>query len=98
MGGGHFDYDSFRIIEFAEKLELEIEVNDDKSVDEYGDPVGYGLGKETLWRLKRAHRIIELVGELAEHIERLYSGDHGEEIFNALADKILEKVCEKERG
>ena len=89
MSGGHFDYDCFRISEFAENLKHEIDVNDDKTEDKFGDRRGYHFNINTLNRLTVAHRIIEKAGKLAKEIEWLYSGDHGEDSFNGLVDGIL---------
>ena len=92
MSGGHFDYGCFRISQFADELKHEIEINDDETKDEFGDSRGYGFEKETISRLATAQQIIETAGKLAREIEWLYSGDHGEESFNKLADKILAGV------
>jgi hypothetical protein len=89
MSGGHFDYGCFRISQFAYELKHEIEINGDEAKDEFGDNIGYGFGKETMARLMTAQQIIETAGKLAREIEWLYSGDHGEESFNRLVDKIL---------
>jgi hypothetical protein len=92
MSGGHFDYGCFCISQFADELKHEIEINDDETKDKFGDTRGYGFKEETVFRLVTAHRIIETAGKLAREIEWLYSGDHGEESFNSLADKILDGV------
>ena len=91
MSGGHFEYKCFEISRFADELEHEIEVNDCDEMDQYGGDVGYHFKAETVGRLKRAHSIIALAGKLAREIEWLYSGDHGEESFAALYDRITEK-------
>jgi len=89
MSGGHFDYKCFRISQFAEELQHEIDVNDDSSLDEYGSVVGASFNKATMSRLNVAKQIIETAGDLAKEIEWLYSGDHGEDSFNELFDKII---------
>ena len=91
MSGGHFNYGCFRISQFADELEHEIEINDDETKDEFGDKRGYGFEKETISRLMNAQKIIETAGKLAREIEWLYSGDHGEESFNLLVDNILKQ-------
>ena len=89
MSGGHFDYGCFRVSQFADELKHEIEINGDETTDEYGGRRGCGFEKETISRLVVAQQIIETAGKLAREIEWLYSGDHGEESFNNLVDKIL---------
>jgi len=89
MSGGHFDYRCFAISNFAEELQHEIDINNDKTKDEYGDNVGEGLSAYTLERVVKAQKIIETAGKLAREIEWLYSGDYGEESFIKLIDKII---------
>lgn len=91
MSGGHFDYNCFRIIQFAEELQHEIDINNDKAEDEYGDHRGYHYEKGIIDKLIKAQKIIEQAGKLAREIEWLYSGDHGEESFNRLFDQIMRK-------
>lgn len=40
MSGGHFDYGCFKISQFAEDLQHEIDVNDDDTKNEYGGSRG----------------------------------------------------------
>lgn len=87
MSGGHFDYNCYRIANFAEELECEIRKNDDKTMDEYGDIRGAGFDAETMSRLVISHEIISLAAKLAKEIEWLYSGDSGEEDFVDMFDK-----------
>lgn len=89
MSGGHFDYGCYRVSQFAEDLQHEIDTNNDETKDEFGQKMGYVLEPETLSRVVTAQKIIETAGKLAREIEWLYSGDHSEESFTRLADKIL---------
>jgi len=89
MSGGHFDYKCFIISQFAEELQHAIEINSDDSLGEYGTPIGACFSDGTLFRLKRAQQIIDTAGNLAKEIEWLYSGDHGDDSFNKLFDKII---------
>ncbi len=89
MSGGHFNYKCFKISEFADELKHEIDVNDFQSTDQYGDKVGSNFNPKTLNRIKVAHEIIETAAKLAKEIEWLYSGDHGEDSFNEIFDKIM---------
>lgn len=89
MSGGHFNYACHKISHFAEALQHEIDVNDDKTLDDYNCPRGYNYKPETITRLNVILQIIESAGKLAREVEWLYSGDHGEDTFNSLCDKIL---------
>lgn len=89
MSGGHFDYGCFRISQFADELQHEIDINSDETTDDFGDRRGYGFSDDTLLRLRTSQRVIETAGKLAREIEWLYSGDHGEDSFCLLVDKIL---------
>ena len=92
MSGGSFDYNCFKIQWFAEELQHKLDLNDDKTIDQYGDPVGYGFKKETVDRLVKPQKIIAVAGKLAREIEWLYSGDHGEDTFCGLVDELLKKL------
>jgi hypothetical protein len=81
MSGGSFDYNCFRISQFAADLAAMIEENDSEGGEEFS--------LETIGTLRKCQAIIALAGELAHHIEWLYSGDHGEETFMRLANKDL---------
>ena len=89
MSGGHFDYGCFRISQFADELQHEIDTNDDESLNDWGEKRGRGFSPETMFRLRTAQKIIETAGKLAREVEWLYSGDHGEESFQGLVDKIF---------
>lgn len=87
MSGGHFDYNCFRISQFADDLEHEIKNNDVKNDYGYEE----GLHNETLELLAKIHKIIELSGKLAKEVEWLYSGDVAEDSFVPSANKILDE-------
>jgi hypothetical protein len=89
MSGGHFDYGCFRISQFADELQHEIETNDDQTPTDWGGMVGENLAPETVSRLKVAQAIIAKAGRLAREIEWLYSGDHSEESYWRLHDGIM---------
>lgn len=80
MSGGHFEYKCFAVSQFAEELQHEIDINK-HNAHEFSD--------ETMQRLTLAQKLIKLSGKLAREIEWLYSGDHGEESFNEIFDKIM---------
>lgn len=86
MSGGAFDYNCFRIAEFADDLKYRIETNGESDKRGCGDD----FSKETLSVLSEAYRVIRQAAKLAKEIEWLYSGDTGEDTFNELAKEILE--------
>lgn len=78
MSGGHFDYNCFRISQFADELKVEIEDNHTEDED-WGYAPHYA--DETIELLEVSHNIIEMAGKIAKEVEWLYSGDTGEEDF-----------------
>ena len=86
MSGGSFDYNCFKISQFAEELKNRIDENDHE--DEYGYYTSC-FNKKTISELTRCQKIIELAGKLAHDIEWLYSGDIGEETFMKRLDETL---------
>lgn len=95
MSGGHFDYGCFKISQFADELQHEIDVNEDKTEDEYGSTIGYNFGIEAMARIMMCQKVIKLAGDLAKEIEWLYSSDTGEESFCEYVDKIMDE-CTKD--
>ena len=76
MSGGHFgDYDYYKVAQFADELEVEIQ---DKK-DEYGH--SYNFSPETIKYLRKQLRKMRKMAEIMRHIDYLYSGDHGEDSF-----------------
>ena len=90
MSGGHFDYKYSQILALADELKHEIDINDDTSIDEYGDTPGHKFKSDALRNLKIAQRLLSLIGELAKEVEWLYSGDTGEDAFISKIDEITE--------
>ena len=72
MSGGYFNYNCFRISQFADDLDHEIKENG-RNIDVLSD--------ETIEILTRCCQEIADAGEIAKEIEWLFSGDHGEESF-----------------
>ncbi len=86
MSGGHFGdcgYDYYKVSQFADELEVEIE-NNGKARDEdrtYGecwypnhDPDVIDVLKEQIPKLRK-------MAEIMRHIDYLYSGDIGDDTF-----------------
>ena len=78
MSGGHFgDYDYYKVSQFADELEVEIDNNG--KVDEYGykreiDPDVIDYLEAQIPKLRK-------MSEIMRHIDYLYSGDHGDDSF-----------------
>ena len=78
MSGGHFGdcgYDYYKVTQFADELEVEIQ---DKK-DEYGH--SYNFSPETIKYLRKQLLKMRKMSEIMRHIDYLYSGDHGEDSF-----------------
>lgn len=78
MSGGHFGncgYDYYKVSQFADELEVEIQ---DKK-DEYGH--SYNFSPEVIEYLKEQLPKMRKMAEIMRHIDYLYSGDHGEDYF-----------------
>ena len=78
MSGGHFgDYDYYKVAQFADELEVEIQNNN--KPDEYGYVKDYS--PETIKYLRKQLRLMRHTADIMRHIDYLYSGDHGEDSF-----------------
>ena len=88
MSGGHFGdcgYDYYKVAQFADELEAEIENNFIK--DDWGYHTGYS--DEVIEYLKAQLPKMRKMAEIMRHIDYLYSGDHGD-------DSFMERVKEVE--
>ena len=90
MSGGSFDYNCFRISQFADELKHKMDVNDDETLNEWNEMRGRFYSEEVVEVLKYWQARIEQAGKAAREIEWLYSGDHGEESFMRLMERIEE--------
>ena len=80
MSGGHFGdcaYDYYKVEQFADELEVEIQNND--KPDEYDCAPNFS--PETLKYLRKQLIPMRKMAEIMRHIDYLYSGDHSEESF-----------------
>ncbi len=80
MSGGHFcdnNYIYYRVFQFADELENEIQNN--------SKPNDYGYSRdfsdETLVILKAKVEQMRKIAQAMREIDYLYSGDHGEDSF-----------------
>jgi len=93
MSGGHFGncgYDYYKVAQFADELEVEIQ---DKK-DEYGH--SYNFSPETIKYLRKQLLKMRKMAEIMRHIDYLYSGDHGEDSFMVRVKEVEKhwKECE----
>jgi hypothetical protein len=82
MSGGHFNdagYVYYRVDQFADELERDIENND--VPDEWG--YSRDLQADTLEYLRAKVTELRNLAQVMRHIDYLYSGDHGEESFKS---------------
>ena len=80
MSGGHFNdcgYDYYKVAQFADELEVEIQNNNKPNEYEYA----LNLSPETIKYLRKQLRQMRKMAEIMRHIDYLYSGDHGEDSF-----------------
>lgn len=90
MSGGHFNHNEYiyyRVHQFADELENEIENNE--KPDEYD--YCQGLSQEVLHVLKLQIKNINKTAKIMKAIDYLYSGDHGEDSFLEAMRKIDEE-------
>ena len=85
--GGAFDYDCFKISQFAEELQNKIDENSKKAEHESLFSSAK-ISEDTLDLLQIAQKAIEYAGKLAHEIEWFYSGDIGEETLAKRIAKI----------
>jgi hypothetical protein len=88
MSGGHFgDYDYYKVHQFADELEVDIDNNN--KPDEYGwksnhDPDVIAVLQEQLPKLRK-------MAEIMKACDYLYSGDIGDDGFLLRIKEIEEK-------
>ena len=91
MSGGHFgDYDYYKVHQFADELEVDIDNND--KPDEYGwksnhDPEVIDCLQEQLPKLRK-------MAEIMRCCDYLYSGDYDDDSFMNVVKNIEEKYAE----
>lgn len=78
MSGGHFgDYDYYKVSQFADELEVEIENND--KPDEYGWK--HNHDPEVIDYLEAQIPKLRKMAEIMRAVDYLYSGDYGDDSF-----------------
>jgi hypothetical protein len=95
MSGGYFDYNQYSVLRIAEKIEHVISINDSTEIDQWGDPVGFGLSNETIAQMNTALQVLRLAFIYARRVDWLLSGDDSEESFHRrLADELSSPSAE----
>ena len=96
MSGGHFGncgYDYYKVAQFADELEEEIQNNGKGRVLDSGyycEEWYPNYEPETIKYLRKQLIPMRKMAEIMRHIDYLYSGDHGE-------DSFMERVKEVEK-
>lgn len=88
MSGGLFDYEQYKIIEIADKVEQIIIDNNKK--DEFG--YSNDFSKETIEEFKKGLKYLRLAQVYAQRIDWLVSCDDGEEGFHRRLKKDLTEL------
>ena len=89
MSGGHFNYSQYNIDQIANDIELIIDNNESKEVNEWGDRVGYGFPPEVIDKFREAVTHLRRSYVYAQRIDWLVSGDDGEENFHRRLENDL---------
>ncbi len=90
MSGGHFgncSYDYYKVSQFADELEEEIQNN--FMHDEWGYYKGFP--EEVIECLESYLPQMRKMAEIMRHIDYLYSGDHGDHSFMGRVKEVEEK-------
>lgn len=90
MSGGHFGdcgYDYYKVTQFADELEVEIENNGEVNEDGYK----YEFDSDVIDYLEAQLPKMRKMAEIMRHIDYLYSGDHGDDSFLELVKEVEAK-------
>ena len=98
MSGGHFGncgYDYYKVSQFADELEEEIQRNGKKRNDSgyYGIDYYPSFDPEVIEYLKAQLPKLRKMSEIMRHIDYLYSGDHGDDSFMERVKEVEEKYA-----
>ena len=90
MSGGHFGncgYDYYKVAQFADELEHEIQYNGKVNEDGYK----YDFDPDVIDYLETQLPKMRKMAEIMRHIDYLYSGDHGDDSFLLRVKEVEEK-------
>lgn len=93
MSGGHFNgcgYVYYQVNQFADELENEIENNEREN--EYGYAPLYR--PDVIAYLKSVLPMIQKTAKIMKEIDYLYSGDHGEDSFMSIVQRLEKSTSE----
>ena len=96
MSGGHFGncgYDYYKVAQFADELEEEIQNNGRGREDTgyYGEQWYPNHDPEVIEYLKEQLPKMRKMAEIMRHIDYLYSGDHGDDSFMNRVQEVENK-------
>ena len=91
MSGGHFDYWQYHIGTIADKIESEIEQNNDRP-DWWDNWDGARFSDETIAEFKKGIELLRKAEIYANRIDWLLSGDDGEDNFHCRLKEDLETL------
>ena len=92
MSGGHFDYKQSYIETIADDVEFLIKSNKDTTVNEWGQTVGNMYSKKTIDEFKVGLKLLRKAFIYAERIDKLVSGDDGEDNFHSRLKEDLDAL------
>jgi len=81
MSGGHFDYQQHTITIIADSIEHLIETNDDKTLNDWGEPKGRQYKPIVIVCFKMALETLRRAQAMTHRIDWLVSGDDDEGTF-----------------
>lgn len=96
MSGGHFDYQQYRLHDIAEKIEEEIEHNNEKPEYWWGEWNGQVYSNETIEEFKKTVAYLKIAECYAQRTDWLLSGDDGEESFHERLKEELDKLIKED--
>jgi hypothetical protein len=95
MSGGHFDYQQYRIEDIARSIDELIESNDNDSVNEYSDRLGFKYPHEIIEKFKETSHTLRQAADMAQRVDWLVSGDNGEDSFLTRWEKEVRPYWQK---
>lgn len=94
MSGGYFDYAQYNISNIIDSIEQVILLNDDDTLDDFGQTRGRMYSEKTIQRMKDGIEILKRAQIYAQRIDYLLSDDDGENEFHKRLDEELKQLDE----
>lgn len=92
MSGGHFDYNQYKIHQFADEVEQLIRINDLCEKNEHGETKGYNFSPDTITEFKAGLDILRMGAVYAQRIDWLVCGDDGENSFHSRLREDMQEL------